>query len=189
MNNLIKDILNVSNYTLKDSKFTLVDLNKVLQTALQNLDLQIKASEIMVRYQDLDFVVANEIQLTRLFQNLISNAIKFRDSSKMSYLHIVLNSCKNYHTLSFNDNGIGFDKAKAKFIFEEFKRLNDNGNSDGHGIGLATCKRIIDFHQGKIWFDSIEGIGSTFYVQIPKKIKKQNTDPNYVDGILINATA
>jgi len=103
-----------------------------------------------------------------LFQNLISNAIKFRKSTQLPKIEINFDEDKQYWIFSITDNGIGIEQKYQKEIFLMFKRLHLRKNYKGTGIGLAQCVKIADIHKGKIWVESTPGIGSTFHFTIQK---------------------
>jgi light-regulated signal transduction histidine kinase (bacteriophytochrome) len=112
-------------------------------------------------------VRADATQLSQLFQNLIGNAIKFRGAE---WPHIRVSACDlgREWRFSVKDNGIGIDAQYADKVFVIFQRLHTRREYTGTGIGLAICKRIVERHGGRIWFDSEPGKGSTFYFTLPK---------------------
>ena len=112
-------------------------------------------------------IVCDASQIKQLFQNLISNSLKYR-SDKTPEIHISYIEKALYYEFSIRDNGIGIQKKYHKQIFEVFKRLHSQKEYEGTGIGLANCKRIIDNHDGKIWVGSSENNGSEFFFRIPK---------------------
>jgi signal transduction histidine kinase len=106
-------------------------------------------------------MVADHVQLVQLFQNLISNAIKYRLPERPPQIHISAEQTGQHCLVSVRDNGIGIDPNHAKRIFGVFKRLHGE-DIPGTGIGLAICKRIVEKHGGNIWVESKPGEGSTF---------------------------
>jgi len=117
-------------------------------------------------------MVANESQITRIFQNLIGNALKFRKEEEPPKIHISVKKEDNEYVFLVSDNGIGLEEQYSDRIFEVFKRLHAIGEYQGAGIGLAIAKRIVDCHNGRIWVKSELGKGSTFYFTIPLNLKK-----------------
>jgi light-regulated signal transduction histidine kinase (bacteriophytochrome) len=101
--------------------------------------------------------------IEQLFQNLISNAIKFQPENNVPIVEISCKLIQNYWKFTISDNGIGFSKEYEKTLFIIFKRLHTRSEYQGNGIGLAICKRIVDLHDGEIWALSEEGKGSNFY--------------------------
>jgi len=123
-----------------------------------------------VTHDPLPEVMADPIQLSQLLQNLISNAIKFRREEKPS-IHISALRKEKEWVFSVSDNGIGIPAEYSEGIFEIFQRLHNKKEYPGTGIGLATCKKIVERHGGHIWVESEPGEGSTFYFTIPDKEK------------------
>jgi len=120
----------------------------------------------VVTHDPLPTVIADDTQMCQLFQNLISNAIKFRNE-KPPFIHVSAERREREWVFSVRDNGIGIDRDYKDRIFAIFQRLHSIGDYPGTGIGLAVCKRIIGRHGGRIWLESQPGEGSTFYFSIP----------------------
>ena len=111
-------------------------------------------------------VIGDESQLGQLFQNLISNAIKYRDK-RDPVITVAAERVNGNYRFSVKDNGIGIDKKFTDRIFVIFQRLHGNTEYSGTGIGLAVCKKIVERHNGRIWVESTLGAGSTFYFEVP----------------------
>ena len=118
-------------------------------------------------YDTLPVIHADESQISRVFQNLIGNALKFRKEGVQPKIHIKAQKEGYEYIFSVQDNGIGIEEQYSDRIFEVFKRLHPIGEYEGTGIGLAIVKRIIERHGGRIWVESEFGVGSTFYFTIP----------------------
>jgi PAS domain S-box-containing protein len=167
MRALVKGLMD---YTLwgKESEKTLVDCNKISNEVISEMAEAINSCEARINIQRLPVINGNEADLKMLFQNLISNAIKFRKKHLPPEINISANYHEGFWIFSFEDNGIGIqDKDKEK-IFTIFKRLHNRVEYEGIGIGLAHCKKIVELHGGKIRVDSSPGSGSTFQFTIPK---------------------
>jgi light-regulated signal transduction histidine kinase (bacteriophytochrome) len=106
--------------------------------------------------------------MIQLFQNLISNALKFIPNDKKPIIKIKVKDENDFYEFQIQDNGIGIQKEYLEKIFLVFKRLHSKEQYEGTGIGLATCKKIIDNVNGKIWVESDYGNGTTFFFTIPK---------------------
>ena len=165
---LIKDLLDYSRVGSTDKSFTPTDCLSALDKAVFNLQIAIKESGAVITHDDLPTVMADSSQLTRLFQNLISNAMKFR-GKETPKIHISAKHKDDEWIFSLKDNGIGIDPKFSEQIFVMFQRLHTKKEYIGTGIGLATCKKIIERHGGRIWVESQHGKGSTFFFSIPSR--------------------
>jgi len=163
---LIDDLLTYSRVGTRGKEFELTDCNVILDTAISNLRMAIEESGALVIRDPLPKVLGDGVQLEQLFQNLISNAIKFRAEEQPS-VHVG-STCKDGEwEFAVRDNGIGIETQFADRIFVIFQRLHTKQEYPGTGIGLAICQRIVERHGGRIWFESDPGKGSTFYFTIP----------------------
>ena len=170
MQQLIKDLLAYSRVTSRGEAFKPVHCEGVVQHAIDNLQIAIEESgaKIEMPAQPLPMVMGDKTQLIQLFQNLIGNAIKFRDERPPEVqIDAELDGGGNTWQFSVRDNGIGMDMQYGDKIFTIFERLHTTEQYPGTGLGLALCKKIIERHNGKIWVDSKLGIGSTFYFTLP----------------------
>ena len=120
-------------------------------------------------FQDLPIVNGYETELRLLFQNLISNAIKFHKKEVNPEIKVSAENQEKDWIFSFEDNGIGFEKKHKEKIFMIVRRLHNQHEYEGTGIGLAHCKKIVELHGGRIWVESTPGIGSTFLFTIPRR--------------------
>jgi light-regulated signal transduction histidine kinase (bacteriophytochrome)/ActR/RegA family two-component response regulator len=166
MRTLINDLLTYSRIGTRGRSFELTPSSEAVNHAIANLKVAIEESGAQITCADLPTLVADPVQLTQLFQNLISNAIKFR-SSLPPQIWIGASRQEDAWLFSVQDNGIGIDPQYADRIFVIFQRLNNRVDYTGTGIGLAVCKKIVERHGGKIWVRSESGKGATFYFTIP----------------------
>ncbi len=169
MQELIKDLLEYSQVGTKEANFKSIDCSFVLDKVIGNLQATIEKSNAVITYDKLPSVMADTSQMSSLFQNLISNAIKFR-GEEAPRIHISAERKGDEWVFSIRDNGIGIDPKDSERIFVMFQRLHGSADYPGTGIGLAICKRIIERHGGRIWVESKIGKGSTFYFTIPFNI-------------------
>lgn len=167
MDDLLSDLLSYSQQlNLRQQVLSSVDTEAVLAGVLMNLDVSIRESGTQITHGELPQVQSEFAQMGQVFQNLISNSIKYRGSDPPC-IHITAEDLSDEWMFVFQDNGIGIDPRYHEQIFGIFKRLHGR-EFPGTGIGLALCKRIIERHGGRIWVESEEGKGATFKFTIPK---------------------
>jgi two-component system, sensor histidine kinase and response regulator len=162
MQRLIQDLLAYSKVGRKDQEFDSVDCNHVLKQVLDNLQIAIAEKQVALIYDSLPAVMGNETQLIQLLQNLISNAIKFVRPNVTPQVRISATPKGNHWLFEIQDNGIGIEPHNLKQVFEIFQRTQSAKNYPGTGIGLATCKKIVENHGGQIWANSDVNVGTTF---------------------------
>jgi len=167
MKTLINDLLIYSRVNTREFPSEAIDSNKVMKQVLTSLKTTIEENGASVIYENLPTVNANETQLGQLFQNLISNAIKFKKPDVKPVVNITARHSGHEWMFSVSDNGIGIDKEFTDKIFVIFQRLHNSNEYPGTGIGLAICKKIIEKLGGHIWVESDKGSGSTFSFTIP----------------------
>lgn len=167
MQKLINDLLEFSRVNSRGKKFESVDVSNVLGQVISNLQLLITENFAIVTNDDLPIINADESQITRVFQNLIGNSIKFKKESENPIIHISCKKLNNYYEFSVRDNGIGMEMQYHDRVFTIFQRLHSIKDYPGTGIGLSINKRIVERHNGTIWFDSKINEGTTFYFTIP----------------------
>jgi PAS domain S-box-containing protein len=163
---LIDDLLTYSRVGTRGKEFETTDCNVILDAAISNLAMAVDESNASITYDPLPKVQGDGVQLEQLFQNLISNAIKFRGEDRPR-VHVGVQREEEEWVFAVKDNGIGIEPQFANRIFEIFQRLHTQQEYPGTGIGLAICQRIVERHGGRIWFESDRGVGSTFYFTIP----------------------
>jgi signal transduction histidine kinase len=169
MHALIQDLLIYSRLGRKGGSPAPVDCNVVLTDALANLHEAIAGTDAAITSESLPTVLANELQLVQLFQNLIGNAIKFHGAERPQ-IHIWAKPDGPAWKFSVRDNGIGIDPHFAERIFVIFQRLHTREEYPGTGFGLALCKKIVERHGGRIWVESQLGQGSTFHFTFPRSL-------------------
>jgi len=128
---------------------------------------KIEETNTLITNDELPFALGDEIQISRVFQNLIANAIKFK-GAEAPRIHISSQQEGDKVVISVKDNGIGIEQKYFDRIFTIFQRLHSKEEYPGTGIGLAICKRIIERHDGKIWVESELGVGTTFIFTLNK---------------------
>jgi PAS domain S-box-containing protein len=170
MKTLISDLVEYSRIETLGKPFKKIDANDVLKRALENLEVSIRESNATVTSDVLPELWSDEVQFGELLQNLISNAVKFGAGAKVPDLkiHIGVEEKKGEFVFSIADNGPGIEKKYFNTIFLIFKQLGNKSMVRGSGVGLAICKKIVKRHKGRIWVESEQGKGATFYFSIPQ---------------------
>jgi signal transduction histidine kinase len=183
MESLLSGLLEYSTIISEDHTVTKAfNLQMVLDDVVKNLHSKIVEQKAIVTYENCDnSLFVSRLHLIQLFQNLVGNALKF--SSEVPKISINCTLKKDIVLLSIKDNGIGIKAEHGDKIFKLFQRLSRAPQYEGTGIGLTICKNIVEKHSGKIWFESQEGQGTTFFIELPIALVKQNT-PN-TEGSLI----
>jgi PAS domain S-box-containing protein len=170
MQKMIQSFLVYSRTTRDASPLQTVNCNDVLASAVQNLQLRIEETGTEIRSDTLPIIVGYPELLLQLFQNLIGNAIKFRNGTA-PVITIGVRNNEIQWIFSVKDNGIGIDPQYFEKIFVIFQRLHSQAEYSGTGIGLSLCKNIVERHQGTIWVESEPGNGSAFYFTISSQLK------------------
>ncbi len=175
MNTMIDDLLALSMISNTKS-FVHYSLQNVLDEVLQTLEFKIEKTKAVIKADPLPMAKIVPSQFRQLFQNILSNALKFtppesnpviKISASFTKDGVALTKAPQYLQLSFTDNGIGFEEEYADKIFVIFQRLHGRSEYDGTGIGLAICKKIVENHGGSISAKSTPGEGSTFLITLP----------------------
>ena len=166
MKQLIDDLLEYSRVSSQTKQYENVNIEKILDNVLKNLSISIIENNVRVTYESLPNILADKNQMLQVFQNLITNAIKFR-GDKSPEVNISAYKNQNEWIFSVSDNGIGIKPEHQKQIFAVFKRLHTKEEYPGSGIGLSITQKIIKQHGGQIWVESESGKGSIFYFSIP----------------------
>ncbi len=164
---LITDLLKYSRVGSQTKESSEVNLSDLLKSVISDLQFAIEESNAIVTYENLPLIKADPIQMRQVFQNLISNAIKFKNGTPPQ-IQISAEKCNGEFLFKFKDNGIGIAPEFYNKIFIIFQRLHEREKYPGTGIGLTVCKKIIERHGGKIWVESEPGKGSTFLFTIPE---------------------
>jgi PAS domain S-box-containing protein len=182
MQRLIQDLLEYSRVTTRGQPPAPIDAHDALGEAVRNLQAAIQESGALVTNNDLPIVLGDYTQIVQVFQNLISNGIKFQRSGAAPRIHItaendLLDSC--FRIFKVSDNGIGIEPRHFDRLFLIFQRLHPKQEYPGTGIGLALCKRIVERHGGRIWVESEPGKGSTFFFTLPVEGLNKKKEINY----------
>lgn len=166
MDTLINGLLQLSRTGQIKISVNLLDMNKLINKILAAYNYQLTEINAEVIVDNLSDCYGDENQLNQLFSNIIGNAVKYRDKNKK--LRIEISSKAQYKKViySIKDNGIGMNKRHLERIWDVFYRVDASATEAGEGLGLSLAKRIVNKHKGKIWAESTEDVGSTFYVEL-----------------------
>jgi PAS domain S-box-containing protein len=167
MQTLINDLLSFSRISTRAQPFTQVDLNSLAQEVVSDLEYQIDRTHGYVIIDKLPVIEADPTQMHQLFQNLITNALKFHQDNKPPTIQVSSQTLDGKCQIQVKDNGIGFEIQYLDRIFKPFQRLHNRQEFEGSGMGLAICRRIVERHAGEITAVSAPGEGSTFIVTLP----------------------
>jgi light-regulated signal transduction histidine kinase (bacteriophytochrome) len=166
MTALISDLLDYSR--IGSGLPEMIDCNEVIRQVLKDLKPTIDATHAAISVAPLPVLRANNLELRLLFQNLLSNALKFRKKDVRPLIKITMQNEPKFFHFMISDNGIGIDEKHRDNIFIIFQRLYGRKDYEGTGIGLAHCRKIVEMHGGAIWVESVPGEGSTFHFTFPK---------------------
>lgn len=181
MKTIIDDLLEYSRTARADQQTGPVDLNLIVEDVLTDLEVAIAQKNATVTVGKLPVISGTATQMYQVFQNIISNALKFSKQGKPPVVSVQsemlsvkernkiarLSRNQDYSHITIADNGIGFSPKYADHVFELFKRLHGRSEYSGTGIGLALCKKIVEYHSGYIYAESEEGVGTTLHIILP----------------------
>ncbi len=167
MKGLIKALLSYSRVDSKGTNFEDADLGAVVAEVLENLKARIDDSGGRIETGSLPVVKADRTQIAQVLQNLVANALKFRDPNREPVIRVEADRQDGEWVIAVRDNGVGMVEEGRDRIFEIFHRLHARDAYPGTGIGLAICKRIVERHGGRIWVESTPGEGSAFFFTLP----------------------
>ncbi|MEL6751551.1 MAG: PAS-domain containing protein, partial [Pseudomonadota bacterium] len=182
MRALINDLLSFSRVSSKARTLEDISLSEVMAGVMSDLQMALEESGATVECHDLPVIEADPMQMRQLFQNLLANALKFvkpdvppliRVSANTATREIVGGQHRQVVVLTFSDNGIGFEPRFAEQIFTIFQRLHGRAEYEGTGIGLATCRKIVERHAGTITATGEAGVGATFTIELPARQPEQ----------------
>ncbi len=169
MKDMIHDLLELSRVSTTKAEFKLLNLNEVLDDVLNDLKFIIEENKAIITHENLPSIMGDYDQMSRVFLNLISNALKFKKDDEIPQINISssYDDKRKEYVIGVHDNGIGINKEYMERIFIIFQRLHTREKYKGSGIGLTITKKIIELHGGIIWVESDYGVGTTFYFSLP----------------------
>lgn len=166
MRTLVDRLLDYARLAKVDEPFQVIDVADVISACLQNLHSSIEVTHAKITWNEFPSIRGDFNLLIQLFQNLIANSLKFCGRNS-PIIHISAEPQNGMILFSLRDEGIGFNPENCSDIFSLYKKLGGEADTSGTGIGLATCKKVIELHGGRIWADSYPGMGSVFYFTLP----------------------
>ncbi|WP_196398891.1 PAS domain-containing sensor histidine kinase [Legionella saoudiensis] len=167
MREVINDLLTYSRVH-EDAKSILFDGENILNNALENIKALIEEQKAQITHDPMPMLYGNPMQIMRVLQNLITNAIKYQPAGNVPIIHIGVEDADPNWKINIQDNGLGIDEQFIKEIFEPFRRLHAWESIKGSGLGLSICKKIAEYHHGSLSVSSRLGIGSNFTLTLPK---------------------
>jgi len=172
MQKLVQDLLALSRSGRVALKWERISLNHCAEHAIETLAMRIRERQAEITRDDLPQVWGDQTMLTQLYQNLLSNALKFTGANR-PLIRLTAQRIDGQLILGVRDNGIGIEPKYAEQIFEPFRRLHGRGQYEGTGIGLAICCRTVERHGGEIWVESEKGKGANFKFTIGEKTPRE----------------
>jgi PAS domain S-box-containing protein len=170
MKKLVVDLQAFSKLESKEKLFKIIDLNKVIERVLEDLEHKVVFTQGQVNVKNLPSLEADPVQMQQLFSNVIDNALKFHRKGVPPVVNLDASIDENgNHIISIEDNGIGISECYTDRIFKAFERVHECGEYEGSGIGLTICKKIVNRHGGRITFKNKPANGVIFYITLPEK--------------------
>ena len=168
---LVKNLLDFSRLKSEKIKREPFNLNQMLQRLMLELGSIIREEKAVVKWDNLpELVIADKVKLRQVFQNLITNAIKFKKKGKTPFVEISAQDAGDFWQFEIKDNGIGIEEKNFEEIFKLFQRLHSKPVYQGTGLGLAICEKLVSQHEGQMWLQSKFGQGTSFYFSLPKMV-------------------
>lgn len=169
MNLLIKEVLGYSRIGRQNLQIGLINMKEMLQEIQSDLMVVYRNYSPQIIIENPIDIYGDRVMMYQVFSNLMGNAVKY--SSKKEKPEVIIKAIAGEEDITYSiaDNGIGIDMKQGDQVFELFKRLNNAGNFEGTGVGLAIVKRILEKHQARIWYESEPGNGTVFYLCIKNK--------------------
>ncbi|MDY6964447.1 MAG: PAS domain S-box protein [Halobacteriota archaeon] len=178
MDSLLSGLLRLSRLGRAALKFENLDMDKVVYDIEKSIEFRIKEADVSIKKSKLPPCIGDAVQINQVFSNLVDNALKYRDPEKRGIINITGERKEGEVIYCIEDNGIGIAEQHLKSIFEIFHRLDPKA-TEGEGLGLSLVSKILSRHNGKIWVESEEGVGSKFYVSLPGAINKDDGGENH----------
>jgi len=169
MTTMLDDLLQYARVGMTEKAKESVCLNNVLSMVQNNLGLRIRETNAEIKIATLPCIEGHQTFFLQIFQNLIANSLKFSKKNEAPKIEIIYKEMPKEHIFAVRDNGIGMEQSDANGIFKAFRRLHSRKEYEGSGLGLATCSELIETMNGRIWVTSELGVGSVFYISLPKE--------------------
>lgn len=168
MQKLVDDLLSYSQVSKHNTPMKSVPLQACVKEVMETLETQFFESDATITFENLPHVTCDVAQITRLFCHLIRNALTF--CTQVPAISITSEETPSFYLLQVRDNGVGISDSRLADVLEPFNHLHATDRMDGVGIGLAICKKIMEYHNGEIWLESEPGQGTTVHLKFPKSV-------------------
>jgi len=175
MEKLVSSILSLARYGTRKINIKEIDINTLISEKLLTLKHQIEEKGITVKSYDLPTIMADELSMEQIFGNILANAINYLDPERAGIIEIAARDERDATIFHLKDNGRGIAERDFHKVFELFRRAGKQ-NTEGEGMGLAYVKTLVKRHDGDIWFESEEGVGTTFSFKIAKELTTEGDD-------------
>lgn len=169
MMTMLDDLLQYARVGVTEQARDAVCLNNVLSLVQNNLGLRIRETNAEIKVASLPCIEGHQTFFMQIFQNLIANSLKFSKKNEAPKIDVIYKEMSKEHLFAVRDNGIGMEQSEANGIFKAFRRLHSRKEYEGSGLGLATCAELVETMNGRIWVTSELGVGSVFYISLPKE--------------------
>ncbi|MFP4581320.1 MAG: sensor histidine kinase [Candidatus Sumerlaeia bacterium] len=179
----IRSLLDYSRVTSSVNRDQCADMQEIANMAIEALSAAIERTSASIEIGELPKIQGDPVQIVRLVQNLVANALKFHRPDESPFIKVFseaepqsANPDRKFWRFGIRDNGIGIDPDQKDRVFQIFQRLDNSGKYEGTGVGLSICKKIVQNHKGRIWVESEIGKGATFYFTLPACEESEKKD-------------
>lgn len=185
---LVLDLIEYSSINNETTRHSKINMNTILEVILFNLSRNKEVDQLEFEIKELPAIEANSDKIKSLLNKLFSNSIKFRKPNQLLKILVACEEMEGEWKFSVEDNGIGIGQDQLQDVFIPFKKSHSHTDIKGSGLGLSSCKKIIDLHQGKIWLESKLGEGTTVYFTIKKQLLGVDLETEKINATSVGQT-